>query len=541
MFFRNEVTFTPDEILLYLRKSRFDDPLQSVEEVLEKHEMMLDDLSERMFGGKVPQENRFREIVSGETIQSRPEVQRVLRTMESPKYRAILIVDVQRLSRGDLEDAGRLIKLLRFTGTFVITPQKIYDLQDEYDRDAFERELKRGNEYLEYTKKIMGNGRLLSVSQGNFIGSIAPYGYNKAFITEGKKRIPTLEINEEETAVVRMIYNLYVNEDMGVTNISHYLNSIGIIPRNSERWTQHAIRDILRNEHYIGKVRWNRRRTVVVVENGEITKTRPDSKEGNYYVFDGIHSPIISEELFYAAQDKHGRNHRSKPKTKMRNALATLIFCQCGKAMSYRTHKDREGNERCAPRLLCNNQAYCHTTSVIYDEMIDKVADVLKQCIENFEVNLRSNNDDVLENHRNLIKHLENKLEELSKKEINLWEKYTEEGMPKEIFNQLIQKVQSEKESIKESLANARKNAPDPTNYEEKIHMFQEALDALKDPDVSVENKNALLKSCIKRIDYKRGQARRMTKEDAEKNGISLRVGSKWTDEPFEIDVKLNV
>lgn len=65
-----------------------------------------------------------------------------------------MVVDVQRLSRGDLEDCGRLIKLLRYTGTKVITPQKIYDLDDEYDRDAFERELKRGNEYLEYFKRF---------------------------------------------------------------------------------------------------------------------------------------------------------------------------------------------------------------------------------------------------------------------------------------------------------------------------------------------------------------------------------------------------
>lgn len=541
MFYRREIDFSADETLAYLRKSRFDDPLLSVDEVLAKHEKMLDDTAERLLDKKVPEENKLREIVSGETIKARPEMQRLLRMIESPNIKAILTVEVQRLSRGDLEDAGRLIKLLRFTNTLVITPQKIYDLQDEYDRDAFERELKRGNEYLEYTKKIMGNGRLLSVSQGAFIGSIAPYGYDKIFITEGRKRTPTLQINEEEATVVRMIYNLYVNEDMGVTNISHHLNALGIKPRNSERWTQNAIRDILRNEHYIGKVRWNRRKTVVVVEDGEINKTRPKFKEGDYYVFDGRHAPILSEELFYAAKDKHGRNHKSKPKTQLRNALATLIYCQCGKAMSYRTHKDRNGNERCAPRLLCNNQAYCHTTSVIYDEMIDKIADVLKQCIEDFQIHIENNNDAILENHRSLIKHLENKIEELNNKEISLWEKYSEENMPKEIFNKLIQKVNNEKDSVKESLENARRNAPDPTNYEEKISRFQEALDALKDPNVSVEHKNTLLKACIERIDYRRGQAKRVTREDAEANGITLKAGGKWTDEPFEIDVKLKV
>ena len=147
--------FKPEEIIIYLRKSRSDDPLLTVEEVLSKHETILDEWAEKHLGGKIPEENRFREVVSGETIADRPEIQKVLKLIESPKYKAVLIVEVQRLSRGDLEDAGRLIKLFRYSNTFAITPPKTYDLRDEYDRDMFERELKRGNEFLEYQKKIM--------------------------------------------------------------------------------------------------------------------------------------------------------------------------------------------------------------------------------------------------------------------------------------------------------------------------------------------------------------------------------------------------
>ena len=216
--------FKIDEILVYLRKSRSDDPLLSVEEVLQKHETILDEWSEKNFGEAVPEKNKFREIVSGETIADRPQMLDVLRRIESPQIKAIMVVEVQRLSRGDLEDAGRLIKLLRYTNTYVITPQKTYDLRDDYDRDMFERELKRGNEFLEYQKKIMNRGRLLSVSQGNFIGSIPPYGYDKTWIHEGKKKCPTLKINEPQAEIVRMIFDLYVNKDMGFKRICNYLH-----------------------------------------------------------------------------------------------------------------------------------------------------------------------------------------------------------------------------------------------------------------------------------------------------------------------------
>ena len=285
--------FKADEIIAYLRKSRTDDPLLSVEEVLAKHEAILDEWAERNLGKRIPNENKFREVVSGETIADRPEIQVVLKMIESPKIKAILIVEVQRLSRGDLEDAGRLIKLLRYTNTLIITPPKTYDLRDEYDRDAFERELKRGNEFLEYQKKIMNRGRLLSVSQGNYVGSVAPYGYDKVWVMEGKRKCPTLAINEEEANVVRMIFDMYVNKDMGRPSICFHLDSLGIKAPKGKVWSPSALKDLLENVHYLGKVKWNWRKVVTIVEDGEVKKTTPKSKIGEYLIYDGFVLAVI--------------------------------------------------------------------------------------------------------------------------------------------------------------------------------------------------------------------------------------------------------
>ena len=168
-------TLTVDGIYIYLRKSRSDDPSLTVEEVLEKHEARLQEWAMNNFGAKIPEENIMREVVSGETIDDRPEMIRLLAMIESPKVRAIAIREPQRLSRGDLMDAGRIIRLFRFSNTLICTPEETFDLRDERDREIFERELKRGNEFLEYQKKIMNRGREQSVKSGNFIGSIAPF------------------------------------------------------------------------------------------------------------------------------------------------------------------------------------------------------------------------------------------------------------------------------------------------------------------------------------------------------------------------------
>ena len=57
--------------LLYLRKSRQDDPTETVEEVLAKHEAQLQEWAERELGARIPEENIYREIVSGESIDAR--------------------------------------------------------------------------------------------------------------------------------------------------------------------------------------------------------------------------------------------------------------------------------------------------------------------------------------------------------------------------------------------------------------------------------------------------------------------------------------
>lgn len=255
MYDPDKLALKPEEVIAYLRKSRSDEPNLTVEEVLKKHEEILNDWSSNHLGGVVPEENKFREIVSGETIEDRPKIKEVLKLIENPKIKAVLVVEVQRLSRGDLEDAGRIIKLLRYTNTLVITPTKTYDLQDEYDRDFFERELKRGNEFLEYQKRIMGRGRLLSVQQGNFIGSIAPYGYEKVIVKDGNRKCPTLKIKENEAEVVRMIFDMYVNQDMGRSSICNRLDNMLIPPPKGVHWSASALKDLLENIHYIGKVK----------------------------------------------------------------------------------------------------------------------------------------------------------------------------------------------------------------------------------------------------------------------------------------------
>lgn len=525
----------PDEVLAYFRKSRTDDPSLSVEEVLSKHETILDEWAERNLGAIVPEENKYREVVSGETIADRPEFQKLLKLIEAPKIKAVLVVEVQRLSRGDLEDAGRLIKLLRYTNTLIITPMKTFDLKDEYDRDMFERELKRGNEFLEYQKKIMGRGRLLSVSQGNYICSKPPFGYDKITIMEGKRKCPTLAINEEQANYVRMIFNWYVTENIGTQNISNRLNDLQLKSPSGRNWTPDSIRTILENPVYIGKVKWNERKAILVVDNGEFRKTRPKTAPGECIICDGKHEAIISDELFQAAQQKRGKTHRTCDNKELKNPLASLLYCECSRAMAYR-HSTRGNLKYREPRLVCNGQKYCGNGSCSVSEMVDFVADTLKKKIAEFEIEAARGDDGSNKIQEKLMANLEKKLSEIAAREVTLWESQLDPNManrmPPHVFQALTDKLVKEREETEVALEKARASISIPIDYQKKIVTFQKALDALLDDNVSVAEQNHLLKACIDKIIYHRETPQRI---------LGKGSGRQWTEPPIHVNVKLNL
>ncbi len=137
--YSNDVIVDADkgEYSLYLRKSRAD--LEAEErgegETLARHKKMLIELARKCgFSiGKI-----YCEIVSGESIESRPVVQKLLRDVEAGRWKGVLVVEVERLARGDTMDQGRVAKSFKFSNTKIITPIKIYNPNNEFDEEYFE-------------------------------------------------------------------------------------------------------------------------------------------------------------------------------------------------------------------------------------------------------------------------------------------------------------------------------------------------------------------------------------------------------------------
>lgn len=526
----------PEEILMYLRKSRADDPLMSVEEVLERHEQEIDEYCSKNLLSLIPESNRFREVVSGESLSERVEFQKVLKLVEQSSVRAIIVKDIARLGRPDTMEIGMISKILRYTNTMVISvsPFRIFNMVDKFERDMLETELKQSNNLLEYVKGILRDGRDRSAISGNYIGSRPPYGYDKITIMDGKRKCPTLAANEEQANVVRMIFTAYVKENIGTQVISNRLNELNVKPPRGEKWTPDSIRTILENVHYLGKVRWNQRKGIQIVENGEFRKTRPLNNGDDFILSEGKHDAIISEELFNEAQAKRGRTHRTCANKELKNPFATLLFCKCGKAMSHRLKKYPNGEGRGEARLVCNAQVHCGNGSCKVSEVVDFVADLLKEKIAEFEVESNDSNEDVIKLHDKEIERLKKKLSDIEAAEEAMYEAQYDPDVskhaPDRVFQRLVAKKAAEREETEQALETALANRPTPVDYEKKRITFQKALDALLDDEVSVADKNQLLKTCINRIEYQRGKPEKLKGKG---------VGRQWTEQPIDIDIKL--
>lgn len=287
---------------LYLRKSRAD--LEAEErgegETLARHEKMLIELARR-YGfsiGKI-----YREIVSGESIEARPVVQELLKDVESGRWKGVLVVEVERLARGDTMDQGRVAKSFKFSNTKIITPIKIYDPNDEFDEEYFEFGLFMSRREYKTINRRLQRGRVSSVKEGKYVGSVAPFGYDRVKLVKDKGY--TLAKNDEAPVVEKM-FQIYAYNEIAINEVVRRLNLAGFKPRKAKEWTISAVKDVLSNPIYIGKIRWDSRKTVKEYRNGKIVNTRPRNE--NYTLCDGLHEPIIDMETWNIVQEKRSKH-----------------------------------------------------------------------------------------------------------------------------------------------------------------------------------------------------------------------------------------
>lgn len=490
----------------YLRKSRFDrDYAQmSVEETLRRHEAILDKLAGER-GYRVTK--TYYEVVSGESIAARPEIQKLLEEVNAGLYAGVLVVDLERLARGNGADQAYISQVFQFSGTKIITPAKVYDPSDEFDEEYFEFGLFMSRrEYKTITRRLI-RGRDSSASEGKYISSIAPYGYRRSKLP-GEKGY-TLEPDPAEAEAIRRIFHLFL-QGAGTRQIANSLNDLGIPTRHGSLWSYSTVGQILANPVYMGKIRRGWSRQVKSVEDGVVKKRvlRCHSME-EYRLYDGLHPPLVSEEDFLQAQ-RMRRERQPAAKVKkafeLKNAFAGLIFCaRCAKRVGRTTLSAAQQGRA---RLKCVNSRVCHNASADYEAVEREIIAALRGWLEGYRVRIDAMG------YEEELSDCQARLERLAREECRLRAQMdnahdlVEQGIyTAEVFSERSGKLmaalesvlstKAETEAFKKRLEAGRDSRDGLIPKTERLLESYELMDC--------RERNALLRAILRRIEYEKG------------------------------------
>lgn len=489
---------------IYLRKSRKDSEAEAhgEGETLARHKRILLDYAER---NNLQITKIYQEIVSGESIAARPQMQQLLTDVEQGLYDGVLVIEVERLARGDTIDQGIVAQTFKLSDTKIITPTKTYDPNNEFDEEYFEFGLFMSRREYKTINRRLQRGRAAAAKEGKYIASTAPYGYEKIKIPNDKGY--TLQIIPEQAEVIKNIFDWYINgldgKRLGLGGIAKKLNDIGVKPYRHEYWGKEALRDIITNPVYAGKIRWGYRKVKKITVDGKISGSRPISLDENCILSDGLHKAIIPQDIFDKAQE----TLKSLPpppvgyKKEIKSPLAGLIVCsKCGHKMTLRnpTTPDKP------PYLVCHYR-YCDNVSSPLLLVEKKVLSILKDWVDEYKIKWKNNEQnlsarsggEILEK---MIEQTKKKIDTLEKQLDNMYDLLEQKVYTPEQFSarsaSVTKRLEDAKKEYKAILENRQILANETLQREKFIPRIEHLLKVYDTLD-SAAAKNEMLKAII--------------------------------------------
>ncbi|HYE09571.1 MAG TPA: recombinase family protein [Patescibacteria group bacterium] len=499
---------------LYLRKSRADIEAEAKgeEETLARHEKALLELAKRQ---RLNIMQIYREVVSGETIAARPVMQQLLTEVEQGIWEGVLVMEVERLARGDTMDQGLVAQTFKYSNTKIITPVKTYDPNNEYDEEYFEFGLFMSRREYKTINRRLQRGRIASVKEGKYLGTKPPYGYIRKKLDNQKGY--TLEIAPEQAEIVKMVYELYTQGELqpngnikrlGVSLIVRKLNDLRIPPLNSDAWVMSTIQGMLRNPVYIGKIRWNARPSVKKMVDGEMKRERPRVDADDWILVDGLHDAIIDEDTFNLAQEYMSNNQPlPAPKDRqIKNPLAGLVICGvCGRSLVRRPYARNYPDGLMCPVTSCSNVS--SQLHLVEKRLLEALEQWLQEYKMNWDIDSEQNpkQNIQIDINRKAVKKLEEEIKNLEKQMDNIHNLLEQGVYTTDKFLERSKVINDKIDAARDDMETLLKDLHWQVTREENQKIFipkvEKALEIYKETE-DLALKNKLLKEVIEKAVY---------------------------------------
>jgi site-specific DNA recombinase len=449
------------------------------------------------------------EGASGSKIEGRLEMKRLLKDASSKKYNVVLFYKIDRMSR-NLKNALDIVDVFHKNNIEIITLKESIDTSTpagkmffnimsstaEFERDTIVERVKMG-----MTERA---------KQGKFNGGLC-LGYDSV-----NKH---LVINDAEALIVKEIFNL-TEQGLGLKAITGRINEKGFKSKRNKLFSTNAIKQILDNPMYIGKIRFNQ-----VVDWNE---KRRSGKNENFILADGEHEPIISQEQWDKVQNIRQKRSVKPSRSLEPYLLSGIIKCPvCGHGMvpsrskgaagqTYRYYVcgqyQNKGKEACRPHSIRADKAEQH----VFEELSRIVANpsTLKKIIKETNNQRRHSMEPINEE----IKQLKAKVSKVTNHIDKLMNALLDDELPQEIVKPKLVSSQEQKKQLEGRLEalNIEITEADtaPVDYDSVQRLLGDFKQLLS--QVTAEEQKVLFRSIIKDIlislEAPRGIGRHITK-----------------------------
>lgn len=386
--------YKPEEIAKYIRLSLADEakangeakPIDESESVTNQRRLMNEFINRNGNVGEQCKEF-IDDGVSG-TNFDRPGWNKLQEEMETGRIKVVITKNLSRLGRSNFECGYFLDYYFPENNIRYIAIQEQIDTANNENSN---NEYAALNNFIneKYSRDLSKNiKRVYRIKQqaGEYMGGTPVYGYQKDPNDKHK-----LIIDEEAAKVVRRIFELYLqlHSQSGVMKILseekipipevYKQTRRGVKTKHPYEWNYHTIRNILRNQMYIGDM----------VQNVHIKKSFREKKivktnKEDWVIVEGTHEPIIDKETFYRVQNLLDANYR-QPTKPYERTFGGIMYChECGHRIGVGNPKrDNRPKEHQYVYTYCNyyrkNSAYnkCTPHTMNYNNLEEQLLSII--------------------------------------------------------------------------------------------------------------------------------------------------------------------
>lgn len=437
------------------------------------------------------------EGISGTKIKNRKEFLRMMSDAEKGMFDMVVVKDISRFARNtvDLLQNVRKLKALGIETQF-LTANMTSMGNSEFVLTIFGA---LAQEESANTSKRVKFGKKLNAEKGRVPNIV--YGYDK---TIGDYF--NLEINKEESKVVKQIYKWYTEEGYGAAKISNMLNEKGYRTKRNCKWSQNAICRILTNEIYTGKI-INGKQEI----SDFLTGQRREKDETEWLVVERPELRIIEDEMFEKAQEiLRGRNdafNLNHERQSNKYLFSTLIKCkECGWSFrrTVRTYKNTyvrwvcsgrngKGADSCPNKTAVDEEELIQVLQGYFNRVLQQKNKVIDYVVKEFQRVYKAKDENA-----EYEKELNLQISRLQRMRQKYMDMYTDDLISREELNDKLGGTRQELDRLENELKMVSSNL---TKGDQMEKILNDTFKQIEDITDVHEMTNVQLKRLIKKIE----------------------------------------